>query len=615
MKASLNASTVTTLISPTGLNSIVRAVYVKEFQGTLIKLNGLKTKLTEEAPELVVNSGFGFAFNFIRGCESTIQRMVLGYPSCDYWVDVAWNLIERQAHVIMPELHILMHLESFNKFLLSAALLSERGSFKTVAWSDYNANVCLPGTSTYIHLHEQPSYQRLDIEVIDGKINSVQPSATSVNTLTWTRDSIPVIRQGIELNAVDSDLHLDGDTGLEYESPNLADIIKWQSSLEDALSWIEKVDKQLVEEMVFGVKTIIPVISSDPNKHISVTFGNAPGLVALSWTSDSSILVEALIHEYHHHKLYAIMNVDPLIIGSAHDEIYYSPWRTDPRPLYGIFHGVYVFHAVVKFWETFIKSKLVSLQEGHISQRIYTLRLQIIRGLDVLKEHGTFSKLGLSLLTAIEESILNVNLELVKVDHEVKYLIENRLSQHYDRWLRDNPGTLMQHSQVQVEPQSEVHASKLPDAIWERCLSALNISKINVNEMVNARYPNDMLLNAIVNIENRQVLDELEGELGRNNIDHSLGTALLLGHIQYVKGSFAEAANAYFACLRYSPSAYIWQCFSFALRNKGRLEESNTIVHNLGILADRKLPDSWVSADDPLEQVVGFIRSQVSEKK
>ena len=42
--------------------------------------------------------------------------------------------------------------------------------------------------------------------------------------------------------------------------------------------------------------------------------------------------------------------------GEAVDATYYSPWRVDPRPAYGVFHAAYVFERVLLFWNRFLSN-------------------------------------------------------------------------------------------------------------------------------------------------------------------------------------------------------------------------------------------------------------------
>jgi HEXXH motif-containing protein len=55
-------------------------------------------------------------------------------------------------------------------------------------------------------------------------------------------------------------------------------------------------------------------------------------------------LAEAIVHEYFHNELF--LHQESAELFDTRDELYYSPWRDDARPLNGLFHGAFVFTAV-----------------------------------------------------------------------------------------------------------------------------------------------------------------------------------------------------------------------------------------------------------------------------
>jgi HEXXH motif-containing protein len=60
-------------------------------------------------------------------------------------------------------------------------------------------------------------------------------------------------------------------------------------------------------------------------------------------------LTENIAHETSHLALFAMMNVDPML-HNAHVGTYTSPLRSDPRPLYGIFHATFVLARLTRLY-------------------------------------------------------------------------------------------------------------------------------------------------------------------------------------------------------------------------------------------------------------------------
>ncbi|GAA3300168.1 hypothetical protein GCM10020295_40210 [Streptomyces cinereospinus] len=60
------------------------------------------------------------------------------------------------------------------------------------------------------------------------------------------------------------------------------------------------------------------------------------------------------MHEFQHIKLGALINLGPLTEPPPDpgppEELFYAPWRDDPRPLEGLLQGIYAFFGVARFW-------------------------------------------------------------------------------------------------------------------------------------------------------------------------------------------------------------------------------------------------------------------------
>jgi HEXXH motif-containing protein len=58
----------------------------------------------------------------------------------------------------------------------------------------------------------------------------------------------------------------------------------------------------------------------------------------------------SLAHEVQHVKLTAVTDLFRLL-DAEQEDLYYAPWRTDPRPTFGLLHGMYAHLGVVGFWQ------------------------------------------------------------------------------------------------------------------------------------------------------------------------------------------------------------------------------------------------------------------------
>lgn len=115
---------------------------------------------------------------------------------------------------------------------------------------------------------------------------------------------------------------------------------------------------------------------------------------------DSLRITENIIHECSHSRLYQLMEIDPVVMND-HEETYHSPWREDPRPMDGVFHGAFVFARIVVWLE-----KLYNYYpHKQIAERLKVVRLKLSDAVKVIEKHGELSSLGKHVLGEISEVV------------------------------------------------------------------------------------------------------------------------------------------------------------------------------------------------------------------
>ena len=60
-------------------------------------------------------------------------------------------------------------------------------------------------------------------------------------------------------------------------------------------------------------------------------------------------LADSLLHEYRHQKLYLLERIAPVVEPTTRKVV--SPWRQDLRPPSGLFHAIFVFVELRRFWK------------------------------------------------------------------------------------------------------------------------------------------------------------------------------------------------------------------------------------------------------------------------
>lgn len=94
--------------------------------------------------------------------------------------------------------------------------------------------------------------------------------------------------------------------------------------------------------------------AADPDKIVSFSDNAVPGALYVSVMQrnrliDAYDLADSLLHEYRHQKLYLLERLSPVVEPTTCKVV--SPWRQDLRPPSGLFHAVFVFVELRRFWK------------------------------------------------------------------------------------------------------------------------------------------------------------------------------------------------------------------------------------------------------------------------
>lgn len=106
-----------------------------------------------------------------------------------------------------------------------------------------------------------------------------------------------------------------------------------------------------------------------PDVRVSASSGDSYGAMVIARPSSPLALAEALVHEFQHSKLAALIHLFPLL-DDDRAERYYAPWRPDPRHLTGLLHGAYAFTGVAGFW----RDRLSDPEHGRTAAYHFALR-------------------------------------------------------------------------------------------------------------------------------------------------------------------------------------------------------------------------------------------------
>jgi HEXXH motif-containing protein len=115
-------------------------------------------------------------------------------------------------------------------------------------------------------------------------------------------------------------------------------------------------------------------------------------------------LAEELIHEASHIRLNMLMAPREVVLNDP-AERYQSPLRRDARPMFGVFHQVFVLSRILDFYRRV--ARVDSSQAGHVR----AVARQLADGLGIVQAHGRLSDAGLELLCSMCELFQAANAE------------------------------------------------------------------------------------------------------------------------------------------------------------------------------------------------------------
>lgn len=189
---------------------------------------------------------------------------------------------------------------------------------------------------------------------------------------------------------------------------------QWCDRLSAAFTLIEQTLPDLHAELLAGVERVIPV-GYDPERHLSASYREAPGLVYLTLHPSELTMTEALIHEAQHGKLNALRWFDPLL-DNGDSTWSRSPVRPDLRPLAGVLLAVHAFVPVAALHRRLEELGHPLAAGPEFSRRRREVHGANEHGLATLRELGRPTALGRRVLAALEALHAATRTESAPVD-------------------------------------------------------------------------------------------------------------------------------------------------------------------------------------------------------
>ncbi|MER5486264.1 HEXXH motif domain-containing protein [Streptomyces sp. NPDC002812] len=169
----------------------------------------------------------------------------------------------------------------------------------------------------------------------------------------------PVRSRSFDLVPDDMDPYRETDGPVPPSRLSLAETDRWRQLAGEAQRLLVGAGPRQATIMAVALTALTPRPAEPGGVMTSISGSDAFGGVVLNSPPDAVELAATLVHEFRHMKLNAVLDAVDLY-EEEEDEglsgsLYYAPWRDDPRPLHGLFHGVFAFFGVVDFWRGLIQ--------------------------------------------------------------------------------------------------------------------------------------------------------------------------------------------------------------------------------------------------------------------
>jgi HEXXH motif-containing protein len=154
------------------------------------------------------------------------------------------------------------------------------------------------------------------------------------------------------------------------------------------------------------VTHVLPLVCGD-ERIGSASRQEAFGLVFLPAAIDCpDQMAECLLHEAMHQYLFRLESCARLFdITSPSEELFYSPWRQDKRPLRMTLHGSFVFSAVADLYLWAADVSRWPIGREAAQRRAYQRYREATIALSVVRRYGVMTELGSRVLGAIDAAL------------------------------------------------------------------------------------------------------------------------------------------------------------------------------------------------------------------
>ncbi|MEU6761197.1 HEXXH motif domain-containing protein [Streptomyces sp. NPDC046853] len=414
----LSAPSVLALARGEGGRAAVEELLTAERSRRLLLLRALADGLSEEGPPQPAETdavSYGDAWSLLGRAQRQAPEAfedILMCPHTGMWLSVALRRLRGATTYEEAPLWVVVgHLAA-----LAAAAAARAGLDFTLTVPVRHGRVPLPTLGCAVLSEAAEPWGTAQVQARDGRLWITGGRETVTAGTEWSRGApgwhaVRRLRLGGEgsgkLLVLDE---LDPYRTFPHPSPprllSAAEARTWQDLLSDAWEILRRDEPESAEAMGVGLMSLAPTPARERYRPHSVTAGDAFGGVMASRPDDVAQLAATLVHEFQHTKLGGLIHLGPLSEPPAPtgqpEQLFYAPWRDDPRPLGGLLQGIYAFAGVARFWSTHrYAADTAYAPMAHFEFALW--RVQVTSTVELVHRHESLTPLGRRLLGALRE--------------------------------------------------------------------------------------------------------------------------------------------------------------------------------------------------------------------
>jgi uncharacterized protein len=296
----------------------------------------IKLFVNESGPDAEINAAVS-AISEAEHCDPTARELLVE-PMVSVWAAATIRKIAWGTVTVREKAHFAA---------LAAAAALKAGSEAELIGHTRDGWLYLP---TLGRVRVAADDQRVRLAVRNGRlwVNGTEVGSAEP---AWQKRRRLTANHGNELGVFLEDLDPYRDAyhvpAAEWMPPGECAV--WHQLLAETWSILTELAPSRAAEMAAGLHSLVPLTSDKPNAAHSATAREAVGVVGLDLPRSPADFAVALVHELQHSKLSALLDIVDLYDDTS-DRTFFAPWRTDPRPVGGLFQGVYAFLGVADMW-------------------------------------------------------------------------------------------------------------------------------------------------------------------------------------------------------------------------------------------------------------------------